>query len=225
MSVIGLVTEGPTDQVVIEHLLRRYAQSQNIEGDWTCRELQPLPPSQALGGNKRGWTQVRQWCLEHPRGWPPRPLFASNMDTDYCDRVIIHLDADLLDKDPGNRSLRLPGTEMPSRTATPAERGNFLRNLLHSWLCQEGETLDLRRTVLAPAVEAIETWLVAGLCDDAEPESNHDVALRLGECDSLAKSEKSVDNYQRLAEHAGKQIHRITERCPHFRTLAEAVFP
>lgn len=241
MSTIGLVTEGHTDQVVIEHLLNCYARSKKINRAVTCRRLQP-PADRTSGetSGNGGWEQVYQWCLKNRRFYerfqaPPPAMtwFANDTDSDCCDKIIIHLDADLLDRADSRLFEFSHVQERPSDTSTPTERGLFLRDTLYGWLCPDQGELDPRH-ILAPAVEAIETWLVAGLCDDAEPETNRHVARRLVECafflrgrpvpPKAKKLNKKERNYQRLAQQAGQEIDRIAARCPHFKMLADAVF-
>lgn len=226
---IGIVAEGSTDQVVLKELLTAYFRHRAPDRVPEFHNLQP-GEERNFGIRDGGWTQVYKWCLRNPPQerhglFTGRKLFAGAVDSQSCDVVVVHLDADICEK----IGAKSPVTPVPTPESTPEERGKFIRDTLWHWLWPEGSTPDDRHFP-APAVEAVEAWLVAGLTDDPEPEANRDILRRLAEADFALRGkpvpdearqvQKKPGNYQRLAQHAAPNVTRIAQRCPHFAALA-----
>ena len=58
MNAFGLITEGPTDQVVIENILTGYFGDYDI----LFNELQPLRDASSGQSEIGGWTKVLEYC-------------------------------------------------------------------------------------------------------------------------------------------------------------------
>ncbi|MCB9230747.1 MAG: phage tail protein [Bacteroidia bacterium] len=81
MTTIGLITEGPTDQVVIENILTGYFNNYDI----LFQELQPLRDETNRVSEIGGWTKVLEYCKSGR-------LKAALL---YVDFVVIQIDTDV----------------------------------------------------------------------------------------------------------------------------------
>ena len=230
---IGLVTEGPTDQIVLEKLISAYCSTMLNEHPGVA--FVPLQPN-GDRTSEGGWEQVYKLCLnnlpEARRGtYFGGGLFADDLDALQCDVILVHLDSDICHQFRD----KSPIVPVPSSTSPPAERGDFVRRTILAWLWPSGSVADDKH-IAAPAVEATETWLVAGLCDDSDVEclTTPAVLRRLAELHHAAKGRpcppdakqirKHAPNYQPLSLSAAHNISAIIERCDHFRMLVTALF-
>lgn len=229
---IGLVAEGHTDLVVIEVLLTEYYKRFRNDVALTFRNLQPSP-DRTSGHSEGGWELVYKWCLSNPPDerrtqFLGQGLFANDMDGLSCDIIIVHMDADICEK-VGDKSTVAPA---PTPMSPPEERGAFIRKTILEWLWPDGEEPDGRH-IPAPAVEATETWLVAGLTQEPHPEAIKNILHHLLFADSALrkvavpkegkKIRKSPRNYRRVARASACNITEIIERCPHFLTLVDTL--
>lgn len=229
---IRIVAEGPTDQLVIKELVNAYLAAQpGLEFELDFLEEQPTADRTSGGG----WGLVYKWCLTNPASerdsiFFGTGLFADNMDNLSCDALLIHMDSDICEKI-GDKTNISPA---PGKNATPTDRGAFIKQVLEGWLWPD-QPARHDKHIIAPAVEAIEAWLVAGLSDaDVDPESNHNILKRLAELDHLVikkaaipkdiKSPRKNDvTYGKILEVAKQNVIRIFDRCPHFNTMVSEI--
>lgn len=228
---IGLVAEGITDQVVLENLVGAYFRTARPDVTLQFKNLQPSPDGTS-GDKEGGWELVYKWCLNNTpeirrSQFFGGGLFADDMDALECDLILVHLDADICGVI-GDKSHLPPLAD----AATAEDKGVYLSNTIHLWLWPSGEAEDDRHYT-APAVESVETWLVAALSEDASPESNQTVLRRLVEIDfglkgkecppEAKKINKSKNNYIRVARKAAENVATLPARCPHFGYLASSL--
>lgn len=234
---IGLVTEGPTDQLVIRELVPAFLEISSVKN--TSLEFTNLQPTQdrtSTTGTAGGWECVYKWCLSNrpsrrDSGTPGHTLFAEGMDATACDVILVHMDSDVCEQ------ISFRGLNhylnIPDAIASPYERGSFIRQVIESWLWPDGRHGD-SEYIISPAVEAIEAWLVAGLSSDSEPESNHEIQKRLAELDhevvrkqpvpgTIKSPKKTRENYRKILELVKPNIQRIHENCRHFQTMVEDI--
>ena len=94
---IGVICEGPTDFVAIEHFFGAALADKNL--NTTFVSLQPdMDATQSHGG----WTLVEAWLANNPpdtriHRYFGGGLFANNLDTKQCDIFLIQIDSDILD--------------------------------------------------------------------------------------------------------------------------------
>lgn len=225
---LGVVAEGPSDLVVLEHLLGKIYPSTG-ENSLVVRNLQPyVDNTSRTGFSEGGWQLVYKWCMANPPeiredSLFSTPLFADDMDAFQCDALVMHMDSDIC-SEIGDKTNVAP---VPGINDKPNVHGEFIEATLTEWLWPEGPKQD-KRYILAPAVQSIEAWLVAGLSDfDVSPEENGDIQRRLAELDyqvirktslpdKIKSIKKSVKNYERVVAVARENIDRIKDRCPHF---------
>jgi hypothetical protein len=175
---------------------------------------------------------VYKWCLNNPPHTRKSDffgggLFADEMDALLCDVIVVHMDADICYVI-GDKS-RLDPISPP---LSAAEKGKYITETIFHWLWPSGTAEDDRHLV-APAVESTETWLVAALSDDADPETNPAVLRRLVEIDFAMKGRecpkeakkisKSASKYKAISRLAAENVDSVIEKCPHFRSLADAI--
>jgi len=225
---IRIIAEGITDQLVIGELASAYFSREKIPGiDIEFIAEQPTADKTSGGG----WEMVYKWCLSNSRqereaAYFGSGLFAGDMDAMACDALLIHMDSDIC-KEIGDKTSITP---IPEETDSAAARGLFIRRVLKDWLQLTNEP-NSNKHIVAPAVESIESWLVAGLSEqDEAPESNRDIQKRLAELDHLVirqtnvptdlkRPKKSLDNYRRIVSVAKENTARVVDACPHFKSM------
>jgi len=79
----GLITEGPTDQVVIRHLLAKYFSDPNID----TRPVQPNTDSTDEENHRGGWGRVFKYCSSEDMGIALQGYdhVVIQIDTDVCE--------------------------------------------------------------------------------------------------------------------------------------------
>lgn len=217
---IGLVSEGPTDFIVIEAALR------SILGEDRPFVLNALQPegSTAFGTLGTGWVGVYRWCKQaatngHGRLGGFELLFRTH------DLLILHLDADVagMRYQDGNLIPQDGDGVLPCEQACPPAHAttNLLRKTLLSW-CREKDVPT--KTVVCMPSKSTETWVVAALLPEdkamhAGIECFPNPEARLGQQKKIARFEKSRRDYLDRQKE-------LEERWPHLTApdqgLAEA---
>jgi hypothetical protein len=235
---IRIISEGPTDQLVIKNLVDAYLANQpEIDFELDFVDGQPTTDKTSMtGSTEGGWGMVYKWCLLNPpvereARYFGKGLFANGMDDASCDALLINMDSDICEEIK-DKSIILP---VPNKNSPSIERGTFVKNVIESWLWPDLVVHD-NKHIIAPSVEAIEAWLVAGLSDtDHDPESNHDIQKRLAELDHLVvknipapttvkRPKKTKSNYIKILNVATQNVQRIADRCPHFNAMIDEIF-
>ncbi|MBF0189512.1 MAG: hypothetical protein HQL99_00010 [Magnetococcales bacterium] len=227
---IGMVTEGPTDQVVLKILLPA---ALGGHGARDFVNIQPNPDNTSAGGGQEGgWRLVYKWCLANPpalrrQRFSEGGLFATSLP---LDGFLVHLDADICEKLQKMTRVRSDDFDL----ATPAGRGQYIEAVLTDWLWPDGmDSQDRPWTFLAPAVEAVESWLLAGLTEDMVPEARKNPGLVLLEWDCKERRRpvpdkakgisKHSDRYEEFSRRAAANMDRILHYCPHFAALTQKI--
>ncbi|ELX11844.1 hypothetical protein Jab_1c04320 [Janthinobacterium sp. HH01] len=232
---IGVVAEGPSDRIAIENLLRAYFRHKNIKkSELSFKSVQPYVDNTSKSGfSEGGWLWVYKWCVANPieereSKYFSAGLFADDMDEFSCSALLVHMDADICEEIRDLTDLK----PVPTKEDGAQMRGDFISGTLNQWLWPTGPVIDARY-IVAPAVESIEAWLVAGLsAEDHEPETNVEIQKRLAHLDYLVvkkrpipqnikKPDKSVNNFNKISMTASENVARIAEKCPHFKMAAE----
>ncbi|PNU18665.1 hypothetical protein C2E25_16440 [Geothermobacter hydrogeniphilus] len=230
---IGVVAEGPTDLVALQILLP--AAVPELKQDSFCF-LQPTMDRTSGEHSDGGWTKIQKWCLSNSPALRKRMisggLFAGDpieydwkyllvlIDTDICDQIEFQRQSDV---NPGDYAL-----------SEPSGRAAYVKEVLRRWLWPDGVVADdLSWTLLASAVEAIETWLVVGLLDRDEPERIKDVGKELLVADHVSRGrkvpetakriKKRPERYAKIAKRAAERIENIKSHCPHFAELVDGL--
>lgn len=152
---VALVAEGPTDRVFIE------AAVENMLGNqpFVLRQIHP-EQSEAFGQIGTGWVGVYRWCKQAAKRAGGRlrddPLFRE------YHLLVIHLDADVGDKNYGDGGITSEPPNLPCAVACPPPSGttNPLRSILLGWA---GETATPSHVVLCTPSKATEAWVIAAI--------------------------------------------------------------
>lgn len=231
---VGLVTEGPTDQIVIRTLLAKYFDDLPPNQGIVFVDLQPTRDLTS-GSIEGGWELVYAWCLRNPpeirhSQYFESGLFDDGMDTGLCDLIVVHLDSDICSK----VAKKVKSRSDPGSNASAQERGEFVEAVIRDWLWPNGEHSDDRH-IPAPAVESIETWLLAGLGTHDAPEEIQDPGLTLVYVDHTVRGKvppdkakrikKTPRRYQLMSERAALNVNSVVDKCRWFKTLVNRVRP
>lgn len=197
---IGLVVEGPTDQIVIESILRAAL----TERSFLLTRLQP-ESSDAFGTLGTGWTGVYKWCRQTARQGDGQ--ISVNGLLGRYDLVIIHLDADVAGLTYGSGNIDPEAGDLPlpcSHACPPSdETVEALRSVLLSWC---GESTVPPATVICMPSKSTEAWVVSALFPDDRDvlrgqlfECFADPASRLAQQPARRRIRKSVAAYRSQA--------------------------
>lgn len=156
---VALITEGPTDTVIIEAALKAI-----LPRPFVATTLQPEATRPAFGG---GWCGVLKWCRDFA-GRGARCLEEDPLLSGF-DLFVVHVDADVAEcsyADGGQAVLNLTKdmASLPcSRACPPAEDSvNELRDRVLAWL---GLKQLGPRTILCVPSKSIEAWIVPAVLD------------------------------------------------------------
>jgi hypothetical protein len=194
---VGLVSEGPSDWLVLEAVMR------SLNADI---EFERLRPDVTLTNQQPGWRGVRAWCQENGRrlevlmkGVIGRPLHL----------LVVHVDCSMADK---------VDAERPCPPATDTS-GSLRQIIGTSWINHSPVPSFL---LIACPAQCHESWIVATLdppyknlanieCDKTV--ENELARLRLLRRNSKGEVKKQAVRYQPLAEREGQMFDLVCERC------------
>jgi len=234
---IGVVCEGPTDFPSIKAFVGSCLAARGVTA-----EFRQLFPDRDKTRQVGGWGNVLNWTRKYP---PPirvqqffgGGLFGANLSSDVLDAIIFHLDTDVLD-DPAFQKFVL--TELDVTVVSknvPAERASQIVSVLEAALGLSSLTArDRARHVIAPAVEATETWCVAafypGLCN-AENLRGSSLINKFMIALEKSESRNPEANYQtcskdllrreRFCDTHSVNHQRIYDSCSHFRHIIQSL--
>ncbi|EDN71069.1 hypothetical protein BGP_3840 [Beggiatoa sp. PS] len=147
MTTFGLITEGITDQFVIENILIGYfnQDEDNIE----FKELQPLRDEidENRARNYGGWGKVIEYCASNE--------FKEALP--FCNYLIIQIDTDVSDKPDGYRISHYDET---GKELTPIE---LIEKVIKKLTDSIGESLyekNQDKIIFAISVHSTECWLL-----------------------------------------------------------------
>jgi len=193
---IALISEGPTDEIIIKAALKAILPRPFI--------LTPLQPERTRPDLGVGWGGVLKWCREfHSRGFT---TFEADPTLELFDLFVLHLDADVAGYSYADlgRPLEeaaqqedwglLPG----SKDCPPPDTTiNDLKPVLLSWL---GISAIGDRTILCIPSKTIEPWLAAALYPNNNNLLNNlecvNMATRLAQLPKGQRIKKRVRDYQ-----------------------------
>lgn len=224
---VALVSEGPTDAVIIEAALRAI-----LPRPFVLTSLQPEATRPKLG---QGWGGVFKWCREiAARG-------ASELEQDPTlfgfDLFIVHADADVADfgyEDCGQDIVRAAQGLPPLPIARPCppaqESADVVRERIRAWL---GFAALGPRTVLCVPSKVSEAWLIAAVFDEPHAilhdlECNRRLEAQLAVLPLAARIRKSRREYATRQPAITEAWDRVRRRCTQadrFSTDIEGVFP
>ncbi len=196
---IGVVSEGPTDFLVLKAVIGELLGEQPVE----FRRIHPDEIMISPFGN--GWRGVQRWCQEYG---PTLESFMRDIPSDMLDLLVVHVDGSVA----GEQDISVAKPCPPPRPTADALREVISRD----WL--QRPSLPSFVVLATPMVDT-ETWVVSAV---APPE------MALCECDPKAwrtlvelkllgtkdgKLKKNQAAYRPLAEAVGKELARVRTTC------------
>lgn len=160
MMKIGVVCEGPTDFYAITNFFGTALREAGVE----CN-IRSLQPDMDNTRPKGGWNSVINWLIKNPPDSRAINIFGSGLfstSSASYDALIIQMDTDILE-DPLFRRYISKKLEYDVQSQTDANaRAQELRSVLQIAGRFERMThQEIKRHVIAPAVESTENWCVA----------------------------------------------------------------
>lgn len=229
MNTIGIVCEGPTDQIVIRSIINKLTGEEN--------RYYRLQPEETLAGkNGNGWKGVLKWCRDNLDGYE-KLMHEIQPEIDF---LIIHMDGDVSRKEKSAHCgctssfyCTLKQTVDPldcdktpeSRDMCPIQLpcldhgrpiGGYINHLTH--LISNGKTDPKNVCIMIPC-DSIETWIVAAFdeLDNVEMISNpweniickkksyHNIRVR--------SSSKNQRTFADLAQIVSENWPNVTQQC------------
>lgn len=237
MKTIGIVCEGPTDQIVIKSVIDKLTGEEN--------RYYKLQPEETLAGkNGNGWKGVVKWCRDN---WDEREKLMHQVQPEI-DFLVIHMDGDVsrkeksahcgcsssadcarkgiadpldCDKTPEGRAacpIQLPCLDH----GEPIE--GYINHLTH--LISNGEAHHEDVCIVIPC-DSIEAWIVAAFdkTENAEiienpwesiiskRKSYHDIRVRSG-----SKNQRTFADFADIVCENWSEVTRICETARSFET-------
>lgn len=209
---IALVAEGITDFIVIEAALKAI-----LQRPFVLSQLQPEPTRPDMGG---GWGGVFKWCQEfRQRG---KASMESDPTLTDLDLVIVHLDADVADKNYADcgeavaqAALALQPLPGPLACPPPSNTVTALEAVLLSWL--HIPAVGPKSLFCIPS-KATEAWLSAAALPPAHAlltglECNLHLETQLAQLPKGQRIRKSAREYRNLAEAVTAQWAQVKAHC------------
>jgi hypothetical protein len=183
MATFALISEGPTDQIILEAIIAEICEEAFQDG-LEVNFLQPLRDATDLHCmNPGGWERVLEYCRT-----------AFNVALESNDFVVVHIDTDAGEE----INYGLPLTEGgKDRTQPDLVRGavEIISKHIGSEICER----ERHRIIFAITVHSIEAWLLLYLFNVDHPKNSHkrlNRQLVKTNCEPLTKE---VRSYQTLA--------------------------
>ena len=225
-KVIGIICEGPADQLVIKAVVDHITGEEN-----DYRYLQPEPDCQGLFGN--GWKGVWKWCEDNA------DQLNSIMEgiTPKMDAVIIHMDGDVSRKEKEAHCFctsvecseknkvsplrceavkrNLCPVNLPCNNHSEDAKGRkeHLQSLISRLLKNQA---DGKCIIMIPC-DSTETWIVSAYGDSAAPEEIEDpwktVISKKTHYHDIRVKKKSLITYRNFIPQLVKNWSVVTEQC------------
>jgi hypothetical protein len=227
---IGFVTEGITDQIMLQEAIGKILD----DADFEAVALQPEISAtgfQLTGTTGLGWPGVYRWCRESVAqsggGLRDNPSLTS------YDLIVILIDADVAESDYGRGHITdAPANDLPCAQPCPPPNAttDALRGVVLRWM---NEQTVPGRFVLCTPSKSLETWLVAGLFPDDtvgrrqnfECRDNPE-AILAGKPKArrlVSGNKKNVGVYRNEATRFGENWGMVVGRCLEARRFQEEV--
>ncbi|ONN67583.1 hypothetical protein [Herbaspirillum sp. VT-16-41] len=209
---IALISEGPTDFIIIEAALKSV-----LQRPFVLTQLQPEPTRPEMGG---GWGGVFKWCQEF------RLRGAASIETDATlsvfDLVIIHLDADVAGRQYADcgpaveqAAANLQALPCDRPCPPPVDTVAALEMVLLSWL---GIAAAGPKSLLCIPSKASDAWLAAAALPSEHVlltglECRLDLERALSQLPKGQKIKKSVREYRSRAEAITQKWQQVKDHC------------
>ena len=211
---VALVSEGPTDAIVIEAALRAL-----LPRPFVLTQLQPEPTRPKLG---TGWGGVLRWCVDFAaRNYA---CFEDDPTLPGFDLFVVHIDADVATKnyaDVSDEFAQLaaqhgwPTLPNSARCPPPSGSVNAMRTCLLAWA---GMHEPGPKTVFCVPSKAVEAWLTAAALDgdhalQSSLECNLNVESQLRALPVAQRIKKTARDYRALGRTIAEEWSVVRQRC------------
>lgn len=229
---VGVVCEGPTDYYAIESFFRHALWEENgIKAEFVS--IQPEMDSVNPQG---GWGRVLGWLNKNNPEYRIQNFFRGGVFADEhgrlpIDVLLIQLDSDILGNESFTNYVNDAYGEIDVGNPVDAlDRANEIRNVLQfAAKFREMTEDDVKRHVIAPAVEATEAWCVAafnGPVQDCETLRGQDLinafmaALERSEgrvpTPPYARANKDQKRRKKFCRKHARSSARVKQHCAQF---------
>jgi len=234
---IGVVCEGLTDFHAIECFLGHAASERGL-----IVEFVPIQPVADQTSSDGGWGNVLLWLSNNPPSFRIQKyfgggLFGGDLSSPTLDGILIQLDSDILGQASFSSFVEDRYGIAASNPPSPPTRADAIAAILEraSGIAEMTEA-DVKRHVIAPAVESTEAWCVAafsGQPGDFEALAGQELidafmtALEVSEGNPAtlpyAVINKSVRRRKTMCSQLAPSSGRIIESCTSFRSALEGI--
>jgi len=196
MISFGLVTEGLTDQIVIENILAGYFNSRDLD-------IRPLQPERDKDNENKstygGWTLVFDYCKSSD----------FKQAFQYNDYIIIQIDTDVL-LDSQNSNYNIPSRDENGNKFTTQQ---LIEKVIEKFRDVIGEVFYdkyQQRIVFAISVDSIECWFLPLYYTDNRKSKSQNCLDTLNqellrrENFTIDKNAKNPDDYRKISKQYGK---------------------
>lgn len=214
MTNFGLITEGVTDQIIIEYILNGYFDTDDID----INVLQPLrdETNRRQSENYGGWTLVFDYCKSE----------VFKLAFQLNDYIIIQIDTDV------SEELHYDVSKRDATTGRDLEVVELIEKVKEKFINLIGsEFFDAyqEKIIFAISVHSIECWLLPLYYNDRKkskivnclPTLNRELDRQEGF--TIDRENKKVDYYEKIAKKFRKhrKLIRWCEENPSFRIFVE----
>ncbi|MEG4012031.1 MULTISPECIES: phage tail protein [unclassified Microcoleus] len=197
MIIFGLITEGLTDQIVIEKILAGFFNSQNIE-------VTPLQPKRNKDNQNKsqsgGWTLVFDYC--HSKKFQESFRF--------FDYIIIQIDTDVL-VDSENSNYNIPSRDDNGDEFTPQQLIAKVIEKFRDGIGEDFYNTNQQKIIFAISVHSIECWLLPLYYTDKQKKGKCKNCLNTLSYElskqhkfTIDKNAKNPEYYREIAKQYGK---------------------
>lgn len=198
MTSFGLVTEGITDQIVIENILYGFFDNKNL----IIKELQPTRDAtdENRATTHANWDKVFEYCKS----------IAFQQAFEQTEYVIVHLDTDVF----AGENVP-PDKQIPQGLSTTAEKVEWLKDRLIKAIGPDFYAKVKERIVFAISVDSIECWILPLYYSDSKASKETNCLETLNR--ELAKKEGfTIDaknpGYYRTASKGWQKKKTVTKK-------------
>lgn len=227
---VGVVCEGPTDFHAIKHFLGHSLQQDGIEV--TFIDIHPkIDNTQPEGG----WGNVLLWLDKNPPAtriarYFGGGFFADELSEPPFDGILVHLDGDIIGEASFTTYLETRYCHNPGEPRSPGQKGQAIRDIIEVvGRFAEMTLADVRRHIIAPAIESTENWCIAAFTaasEDFEQISGQDLVNRFMAALAVCEGKLPSANYAEIDKQQARRAkfcathaagsNRIRAGCSHF---------
>lgn len=213
---VALVTEGPTDLIMVEAAIKQLAPCREIQ----FQALQPeisesfLPKYGEIGA---GWSGVYWWCKQTASEGNGR--VRDSILFDYFDLLVIQLDADVASNSYSDGGIDESVNDLPCHHPCPPVQDTTdpLRRVLLRWM---GEVDVPPNTVLCTPSMALETWLLVAFFPQHRWITNGSVECRTNPYSQInmaqplgVRIKKTIQSYRDKADRFQEVWDQVRQHC------------